>query len=82
MPSLLFKGSARLNIEAVRVVSKYRGQKIGEWMMNQAIEYGKSLGALIIQLNTNKSRDKAKRFYEKLGFMATHEGMKMYLKRE
>lgn len=79
MPSLTFTGQTRMQIEAVRVLKKYRGQKIGEWMMQEAIKYGKSRGASIIQLTTNKQRTKAKHFYEKLGFIASHEGMKLYL---
>ena len=81
MPSLTFIGSTRMQIEAVRVIQKYRGQKIGEWMMQEAMEYGKSKGASIIQLTTNKQRTSAKHFYEKLSFEATHEGMKLYLRR-
>lgn len=80
MPSLTFKGATRMQIEAVRVAQKYRGQKIGEWMIEKAIDYGKSKGASIIQLTTNKKRIRAKEFYEKLGFEASHEGMKLYLK--
>ncbi|MCC2625145.1 MAG: Acyl-CoA N-acyltransferase [Burkholderiales bacterium] len=80
MPSLTFIGSTRLQIEAVRVLEKYRGQKIGQWMIKAAIDYGKSLGATIVQLTTNKKRLEAKRFYELLGFEASHEGMKLYLK--
>ncbi len=80
MPSLTFMGSTRMQIEAVRVAEKYRGQKIGEWMMAEAINYTKSNGASIIQLTTNKKRSRAKNFYEKLGFEATHEGMKLYLR--
>jgi len=79
IPSLSFKGSTRMQIEEVRVAEKYRGQKIGQWMINVAIEYGKSNGASIIQLTTNKKRMDAKRFYEQLDFEATHEGMKLYL---
>jgi ribosomal protein S18 acetylase RimI-like enzyme len=81
MPSLTFMGSTRMQIEAVRVSEKYRGQKIGEWMMDVAINYGKSKGASIIQLTTNKKRERAKHFYEKLGFQASHEGMKLYLEK-
>jgi N-acetylglutamate synthase-like GNAT family acetyltransferase len=80
MPSLTFKGSTRMQIEAVRVSEELRGQKIGHWMMNVAIDYAKSKDASIVQLTTNKKRPKAKNFYEKLGFDATHEGMKLYLK--
>ena len=81
MSSLTFIGSTRLQIEAVRVMQKYRGQKIGKWMAQEAIKYGKSKGASIIQLTTNKRRTKAKYFYEKIGFEATHEGMKLYLQK-
>ncbi len=80
MPSLTFMGSTRMQIEAVRVSEKHRGQKIEEWMMNQAFDFAKSHGVLIIQLTTNKRRTKAKQFYERLGFKASHEGMKYYVK--
>lgn len=79
MPSLTFTGSTRLHIEAVRVVKNYRGQKIGEWMINAAIAFAKANNAMIIQLTTNKQRRRAKQFYERLGFKATHEGMKYYI---
>lgn len=73
-------GSSRLQIEAVRVAEKYRGQNIGQWMIQQAINYGKDKGVKIIQLTTDKKRIKAHKFYEKLGFKASHEGMKINLK--
>lgn len=79
MPSLTFIGSTRMQIEAVRVAGKYRGQKIGSWMFDKAISYAKEHDVSIIQLTTNKKRPKAKHFYEKLGFQASHEGMKLYL---
>jgi N-acetylglutamate synthase-like GNAT family acetyltransferase len=79
MPSLTFIGSTRMQIEAVRVAGKYRGQKIGTWMFDQAILYAKEQEVSIIQLTTNKKRFFAKNFYEKLGFEASHEGMKLYL---
>ncbi len=80
MPSLTFIGSTRLQIESVRVAASMRGQKIGEKMIEEAIVYGKSKGASIVQLTTNKKRTRAKQFYERLGFEATHGGMKLYLK--
>ena len=40
---------------------------------------GQEKGATIIQLTTNKQRNRAKEFYETLGFQASHEGMKLYL---
>ena len=78
MPSLTFTGQTRMQIEAVRVSEKLRGHKIGEWMINQAIEYAKSRNASIIQLTTNIKRPRAKIFYERLGFESTHVGMKLY----
>ena len=79
MPSLTFIGSNRMQIEAVRVSSRYRGQKIGEWMMSAALKWAKANHVSMIQLTTNKKRPRAKQFYERLGFIATHEGMKLFL---
>ena len=82
MPSLTFSGSTRLHIEAVRINSSIRGQNLGQQMIEFAINWGKEYGATIIQLTTNKERPDALRFYEKIGFKASHEGMKLYLKEE
>lgn len=71
-----------MQIEAVRISEKYRGQHFGECMMNTAMKYGKSKNVSIVQLTTNKKRSRAKQFYEKLGFEATHEGMKLYLRKD
>jgi N-acetylglutamate synthase-like GNAT family acetyltransferase len=79
LPSMTFIGSTRMQIEAVRVHSDARGQNVGEQMIELAIRWGKEHGATIFQLTTNKERPDALRFYEKLGFKATHEGMKLYL---
>lgn len=79
LPSLTYQGSMRMQIEAVRIAKDYRGQKIGEWMMQQAFDYAKKHDVKIVQLTTNKHRPKAKQFYERLGFQSTHEGMKYFL---
>ncbi|MBS0272314.1 MAG: GNAT family N-acetyltransferase [Proteobacteria bacterium] len=79
MPSLSFKGSWRLNLENVHVTKKFQNQGIGTWMIQQAITMGKEKGCKIVQLTTNKKRFLSKTFYEKLGFTASHEGMKLYL---
>jgi len=68
-----------MNIEAVRVDRSLRNQGVGEWMMKQSVKIAQKNKCKIIQLTTNKTRRKAKIFYEKLGFKATHNGMKMYL---
>lgn len=77
VPSLTLRGTLRLQIEAVRVSKAQRSQGIGEWMITQAIAYGQEKGASLAQLTTNKARHRAKEFYERLGFKATHEGMKL-----
>ncbi len=77
MPSLTLQGSKRMNIEAVRVDEKFSGQGIGSWMMQKAIEFAKNNEIKIVQLTTNKKRFDAHRFYERLGFEKTHEGMKL-----
>lgn len=79
IPSLTFQGSTRMQIEAVRVSSKYRGHNIGKSMIQNAIEYAKSKEAKIIQLTTNTQRVGVVDFYESLGFEKTHVGMKMFL---
>ncbi len=79
MPSLTFTGSTRMQIEAVRIHESYRRQKLGEQMLHEVIRYGKSQGASIIQLTTNKKRVEALKFYQRVGFESTHEGMKLYL---
>ncbi len=79
MPSMTLQGKLRMNIEAVRVKASHRSQGLGAWMIHQALQLGRDKGCKVIQLTTNKKRTDAKRFYEKLGFQATHEGMKLYL---
>ena len=79
MPSLTYTGSMRMQIEAVRISAKHRGQKIGEWMMQTAFEFAKTKHVSMIQLTTHKQRPRAKIFYERLGFEATHEGMKLHM---
>ncbi|WP_119344574.1 GNAT family N-acetyltransferase [Facilibium subflavum] len=82
MPSLTFLGSTCLQIEAVRVNSSIRGQNLGQQMIEVVINWGFDHGATILQLTTNKERTDALRFYEKLGFKASHEGVKLYLEQK
>ena len=79
MPSLSFKGSWRLNIENIHVDKRFQNRGVGTWMLQKAMDLGRKRGCKIVQLTTNKKRLQAKVFYEKLGFIATHEGMKLYL---
>lgn len=79
-PSLSFQGGRRCTVESVRVDEKYRGQGIGREMMLWAIERAKEKGCISMQLTTHNERKNAHRFYENLGFSASHVGMKLKLK--
>ncbi len=76
IPYLSRGGNLRCQIEAVRTKSYLRGQGIGQQMMTFALEQAKRRGCGIAQLTTDKSRSDAHRFYKRLGFNNTHEGMK------
>ena len=72
-------GQKRGLIEAVRVASERRGEKIGEAMIAWALEKCRSESCGIVQLTTDKSRTEAHRFYDRLGFEPSHIGYKMEL---
>lgn len=79
IPGLSRKGSWRSQIEAVRVSGELRGQGVGALMIQWAIDRARERGCSLVQLTTDKSRVAAHRFYERLGFVASHEGMKLKL---
>lgn len=79
IPSLSFQGSKRLQIEAVRVDRAYRSQGVGQKMFEWAITTAREANCRFVQLTTNKDRPHAYRFYQRLGFVASHEGMKLDL---
>ena len=80
IPYLTFKGGLRAQIEAVRVHRNHRGKGLGKTFFEWAIEQAKEKNCHLVQLTTNKQRDRAKDFYDSLGFESTHEGMKLYLR--
>jgi GNAT superfamily N-acetyltransferase len=80
LPSISFQGGLRAQVESVRVDKNYRNQGVGNGMMNWTIERARDRGAHIVQLTTHQSREDAHRFYERLGFSATHLGLKLRLK--
>jgi N-acetylglutamate synthase-like GNAT family acetyltransferase len=79
MPSLTMQGTRRMNIEAVRIANNFMNQGIGSWMLKKAIEFAQKNDVKIVQLTSNKQRKDAHRFYEKIGFIASHKGMKLKL---
>lgn len=81
LPSLTYVGSSRLMIEAVRVKKEYRGLGIGGKMIEFVKDFARKNECKIVQLTTDKKRKEAQNFYEKLGFKASHEGMKFFVEK-
>lgn len=79
VPGLARRGSLRAQIEAVRVAEAYRGGGLGTAFFEWAIAEARRRGCALVQLATGKSRTAAHRFYERPGFVASHEGLKLAL---
>lgn len=79
LPGLSRRGLLRGQIESVRIASHARGEGIGRQMFEWAIETCRDRGCGLVQLTTDKSRADALRFYEELGFVASHHGCKLEL---
>ncbi len=79
MPGLSRQGMWRALIEAVRVASSERGKGIGAAMIQETIARARARGCGLVQLTSDRSREDAQRFYERLGFKRTHVGMKLSL---
>ncbi|MEQ6123540.1 GNAT family N-acetyltransferase [Pseudotenacibaculum sp. MALMAid0570] len=77
---LTYRGGIRAQIEAVRIRKDKRGLGIGKAMFEWAIERAKEKNAHLLQLTTDKKRPEAIKFYEDLGFVKSHEGMKIHFK--
>ncbi len=75
------KGMTRCQIEGVRISKTVRSGGLGRKMMQFAIDHAKSTGCGLVQLTTDNSREDAHRFYESLGFVSSHTGMKLDLLR-
>lgn len=79
IPGLSRRGMWRGQIESVRIAAGHRGGGLGRRMFEWAIEACRSRGCGLVQLTTDKARPDAHRFYQSLGFVASHEGMKRAL---
>jgi ribosomal protein S18 acetylase RimI-like enzyme len=79
LPYLTYQGSWRGLIEGVRVASDQRSSGIGRQLIEWAIDRAREHRCRIVQLTSDKSRRDAIRFYERLGFVASHEGLKLHL---
>lgn len=79
IPYLTYRGGKRALIEGVRVHRDARGQGLGKRMFEHAIAMARDAGCHVVQLTTDKKRPEALAFYHALGFVASHEGMKLHL---
>lgn len=78
IPYLTYQGRWRALVEGVRVDKNHRGKGIGKELFLWAIERAKQRKCHLLQLTTDKQRPDAVKFYKTLGFVASHEGMKMH----
>ncbi|MET8575545.1 GNAT family N-acetyltransferase [Streptomyces sp. NPDC005012] len=79
IPGLSRRGTTRSVIEGVRVHSDERGGGLGSRLVRWAVEESGRQGCGLVQLTSDATRTDARRFYERLGFTASHIGFKLQL---
>lgn len=79
IPGMARRGALRAQLEAVRIAAAHRGSGLGGAMVEWAIAEARRRDCALVQLTTDKTRTEAHRFYERLGFVASHEGLKLQL---
>lgn len=79
VPGLSHRGGTRAQIEAVRISGTARGTGLGSRLIGWCVERARDRGCTMVQLTSDASRPDAHRFYERLGFRATHVGFKLGL---
>lgn len=79
LPHLTYKGGWRAQIEGVRVAEQVRSRGVGQALLEAAIGRARDRGCHLVQLTTDRRRPRALQFYERLGFAATHDGLKLHL---
>lgn len=80
IPGLSRRGAERALLEGVRVRADRRGRGLGRELIAWCVDAARERGCALVQLTTDKRRADAHRFYERLGFVASHEGMKLSLR--
>ncbi len=78
VPHITYQGGWRAQIEGVRVAANLRSSGIGKQLFLWAIGRAKDKGCHLVQLTSDKARPDAIRFYEALGFVPSHEGLKLH----
>ena len=79
IPGLSNKGAEFALVQAVRVDAALRGQGVGQAFMQWAMDEARARGCAAIELFTHNTRTDAQRFYDRLGFVASHVGMRRAL---
>ncbi|MGE3538680.1 MAG: N-acetyltransferase family protein [Candidatus Tectimicrobiota bacterium] len=79
IPYLTYQGRWRALIEGVRIDASLRASGLGRQLFTWAIERARSKGCHLVQLTSDKARPEAIRFYASLGFVTSHEGLKLHL---
>jgi len=79
IPGISSLGMKRCLVEAVHIAPAHRSKGLGSEMIEWAIAQARERGCGMVQLTSNKKRLDAHRFYERLGFLRSHEGFKYYL---
>ncbi|MGW7254576.1 N-acetyltransferase family protein [Streptomyces sp. NPDC054834] len=79
IPGLSRRGATRSIIEGVRIHADERGSGLGTRLIEWAIAESRRLGCQLVQLTSDNTRTDAHRFYERLGFTASHVGFKLAL---
>ncbi|MEU0784244.1 GNAT family N-acetyltransferase [Streptomyces sp. NPDC006173] len=79
IPGLSRKGATRSVIEGVRIHADERGSGLGTQLIEWAIDESRRQDCQLVQLTSDASRADAHRFYERLGFEASHVGFKRSL---
>jgi GNAT superfamily N-acetyltransferase len=79
LPNLSHRGRPWAVVENVVVAEAERGKRYGELLMQRARELAQAAACYKLTLTSNKERDDAHRFYQRLGFRATHEGFRVDL---
>ncbi|MEV5803832.1 GNAT family N-acetyltransferase [Streptomyces parvulus] len=79
VPGLSRRGATRSIIEGVRIHADERGGGLGTQLIEWAVDESRRHGCHLVQLTSDKSRTDAHRFYERLGFSASHTGFKLQL---
>ncbi|MFI6860264.1 GNAT family N-acetyltransferase [Streptomyces sp. NPDC050421] len=79
IPGLSRRGSTRSVIEGVRVHADERGSGLGTQLIQWAVDESRRQDCQLVQLTSDATRTDAHRFYERLGFVASHVGFKLSL---